>query len=382
MEYNLPPVIGPEQFARLEPQPKKKALWNLFEAFRRSPAEEEKPEQARRTPPVTAEIAPVEPTAPERTPEAPRRRRRFGASIMALLRGETAPTGAPERTRTAEPKETKEAPGDREHADTPEQTAEPTIIERAHEVGRGVLRLLTHVKEEVVAADQREQVVTPTDTEPLAEADERVRNAMRELIAPIEAYAAERGITEPAREAAQPDLAAPDHTPSGGDGDRLPEQSLRLPVLETATAVAAATAEAVMDRTAERATKRRHRLGMFAVGAATVGVLVYNWRRQRALTKEQRALKKEYKRFEREVHTNNEDHRKRIEQLEQIEVATLTQAQRQEHVHEVSRFATRQAEVIHAVAAHRHETRQATMRQHQIEYRRRVPDRVPAQSIR
>jgi hypothetical protein len=350
MEYNLPPVVTPEQSPEPESPAAKKPRWNIFEAFKKS-----EPEAA------------AEPGA-ERSAEPPKQKRRFGESIMRLLRGvEAAPEKPADTTPAAEKEPAMPRPPEQRAAAeapaTPEQAPEPSLIERAQEMGRGVLALLKRVKGEVVAADEREHVVAPTDTQPLAEADEQVREAMRELVAPIEAYAAERGIpvtldqaSEPMPEASPAPAAEQDWGGSANAGsDRLPSfTGSQAPLLETAVAAAAVAAEVMSDRF-ERRTPLRRRLGLFAVGAATVGVLIYTWHRQREIRNEQKALKKEHKRFEKEVNDYQREERQRIEELERVQVESLSQAQRQAHVHEVSRFAVSQAEAIHTVARHQEE---------------------------
>jgi hypothetical protein len=104
---------------------------------------------------------------------------------------------------------------------------------------------------------------------------------MHELIAPIEAYAAEHGIvqqSEPESAATRELSPAPAAAHSGG-GDGENPTVFRLPIFEAAMTVAAGATEYMSDKM-ERHRQRRSRLGLFAVGAATVGVLVYTWRRQ------------------------------------------------------------------------------------------------------
>jgi hypothetical protein len=216
----------------------------------------------------------------------------------------------------------------------------------------------------VLAADTQERVERPTDIQPLDEADAQVRAAMQELIAPIEAYAAERGISSDTSglRAEQPPLPAtalqPEQsTKDWGGSDTAPQPTFagRSPMLDAAFAAVTSAAEYMSDR-AERHRERHTRLGLFAVGAATVGVLVYTWRRQREIRKEQRALKKEQAHFTREMREQQQESQRHMERFEQVRVAQLSQLQRQEHVHEVSSFAVAQAEVMQTIARRREQS--------------------------
>jgi hypothetical protein len=348
MEHSLPPVAPPESPFQPELPAKKKSTWRFFEAFRKKDAEPV-PQEGMLQPKGDAQSAEA---LPDRAPEtAPAKRRRFGESVMQLLRGRAATAERPtEAIRPEQPAPVPEKP-----VAAPAETAPaPTVIERAHELGKGVLGLLKQVRREVIAVDKLERVEQPTDIQPLDEADERVRSAIKELVAPIEAYAVEHGITEETE--AEPQTASDQTTESqpepafaapGGDGEQA--FTFRIPRLEAAFSVATAAAEYLTDG-GERHRERHSRLGLFAVGAATVGVLVYNWRRQRELRREQRSIQKEHKRVEKQMAEQQQADRQRIEQLEQVHIAGLSQAQRQEHVHQVSQFAVAKAEAIRTVA--------------------------------
>ncbi|HSE61197.1 MAG TPA: hypothetical protein VLA88_02795, partial [Candidatus Saccharimonadales bacterium] len=238
MEHNLPPVV--ELTPPTNPEaPKKKARWNIFDVFKR----------------VESESVPPSDRAAETQTH-----RKFGASIIGLFRGETGLSETPVSSEEARPQR-----GDWQLARsaTLEQSIEPSIMERAQEMGRGVLRLVRKVKADVAAADQQERVAKLTDTQPLVEADEQVRAAMEALIAPIEAYAAERGITPLTTEpVTPPELATPemsvDYAPNAGH--YLPPQHRSASALEIAAAIAADTSEAVIGSVPERAAARHQRL--------------------------------------------------------------------------------------------------------------------------
>lgn len=338
---NLSPPPPTETFP--EPEAPKPKRWKLFELFRKNEEETAVVEKPLKQD-APAEHAPEKPTVTEP--------RRLAAGVLALLGGGLS---QPEERQPVPVAAVEQLPVATSEVE-PDQTF---IVERARGIGRNVLKFVNRVKVEVAAADKREQVVSPTNMQPLLEADADVRAAMQELVAPIEAYGKK---TQRAPEAAvdlgevavgQQELDA--EVPvmaEGGEAVALLTEAPADRAVEIAAAVAEGTANEILDAR-ERAQKRAgivRKVGLFALGAATMGGFVYTWRRMRQIKHEQRALERKQEQFEIEVRAHQRAEELRLQQLGQTHVEQLTQPERQEYVQEVSDFAHAQADEIRTVA--------------------------------
>lgn len=342
MESHVPPILPPERAPDYGPdQPKPR--WNVFELFKKAEA------AARET---TPRIAPE--TAPERPALKPERRK-FAAKVMALLHGAEASAPTYDASSFEEGAviaiDRPAAPSLPAAETAPQlQTAEtPLFVERAKEMGRGVLRLIGQVTQEINMADRNEHFTHITNLEPLAVADADVRAAMEELVAPIEAISA-----QPASELGA-DVVDAAVQSGGGDRELGFLNELKSPFvrsLEVAASVASIAArealevkEKVMTRTS---TLRK--AGLFALGAATTGGFVYTWNRIRDIKKEQRQLRRERKRFEAEVREVQAREERRLMEFETSNVQGMTPPERQQYVQEVSDFAHARAEEMRTTA--------------------------------
>lgn len=347
MESYAPFIAPPERAPDIEPS-KRKPRRNLFDVFKKR----DEPTGHERLRPLEApeqkhvERPPVQQVRPEHE--------RFAATVMSLLRGEALRSpAAVESDYNGEAILTAERVT--RPADSIEQTVEaaPTVaetlpfVERAKEMGRSVLRVLGRAKDEVYEADRRDHFTNPTNLEPLAAADADIRAAMEELVAPIEA------LQSPAQR--EPRDAIEAAVMSGGDHDPSVLFEPKTPLartLEVAAAVASVTAREVL-HAKERALMRTgvvRKVGVFALGAATVGGFVYTWNRLREVNREQRALRRERKRFETEVRENLAQEERRLHELEQTNVQGMTPPERRQYVEDVSEFAHKQAAEIRTVA--------------------------------
>lgn len=391
MEYT-PPIVPREHEPSLEPT-KPKARRNIFELFKRredepTPDESESPESK---PKKIAGKSEKLPPASER--------RRFAADIIMLVRGDTerqrtSPAAfATEKKPMSEQLLTEAAKAEHPpvipNVETPHvlELASLPLVERAKEMGRGVLKLLGRVKSDVSAADRSERVAMPTNLEPLAVADADVRAAMRELIAPIEEYEATHpqpavtpeGLPNP--EPGEQDTITAAVETGGGDGGgtllEAPKSSLAR-TFEVAAAVASVTAREVLE-TKERYASRVRKIGLFALGAATAGGFAYTWRRMRKLKKEQQAMRKEHKRFEAEVRAAQAKEERRLHELEQTNVSHLTRPERQQFVQEVSEFAHAQAAEIRTTAHTTEVLRPAA--EHSVRPRPDTPGAAPETTV-
>lgn len=350
MEAYVPPITPPERAPEPETEKPKQLKRNWFELFKRR-EDEPTPEQkaSPEKPDAQAEKRGEVLKAPDR--------RRFAADIMMIIRGEqlrSAPVAKPEAPVAAVEHHEKPTP----EVAKPE-VLQPPIIERAKEVGRGVLRLIGRVRGDVEAADRREHVAVPTDFEPLVAADADVRAAMQELIAPIEELELAQGhppietVADPEHDAVLDKAVGT--SPEGGDGGgpRLDvEKSPLTRTFEVVAAVAEVAAREALDAK-ERITRRMGRarkIGVFALGAASAGGFAYTWQRLRQIKKEQRELRREHQRFEAEVRAMQAAEETRLHELEATNVDTLSQPQRQQFVEEVSTFAHQQAAEIRSTA--------------------------------
>lgn len=319
-----------------------------FEDFPKPP----KPEKRRRS------------DTPEKKPETQNKnvlqepaRRRFASGVLNILKSGLNNEPNPDKQL----QQSVEKPA----APTPEAAPEDQTFaaERARNVGRSVLKFVRRLRGDVVAADKKEKVVSPTDIQPLIVADADVQAAMQELIAPIVAYGEERGIPqEEAVEMGQIAIGHSEHevavdkTPSEiGGGDGMSGETLEAPAQQAAdiaATVAESTAAEILDakERAERRTNTVRKVGVFALGAATVGGFMYTWRRIRELKRQQSKIKREQQQFEIEVRAHQKAEELKLRQFEASPVAAMNQPQRQEFVHEVSEFAHQQAAEIRNVA--------------------------------
>jgi hypothetical protein len=351
------PIAPLEQEPILEPS-KPKARRNIFELFKRQ-------EEANKTAEVTEKtkktVEKPSGRSSEKSPPA-NERRRFAADIIMLIRSDEARQRMQPTLAEPEPK------GERRTIELTQKLepieARPPVlelaalplVERAKEMGRGVLRLISRVRSDVTAADRRERVTAPTDIQPLETADADVRAAMQELIAPIEEYQASHPVLSletDTFETPKPekDTVATAIEFGGGPDPQMLEQpkSIFARTVELAAAVAGVTSREALE-VKERHTGRVRKVGLFALGASTVGGFAYTWRRMRKLKKEQREMKKEHRRFETEVREAQAQEERRLFDLEQTNVKGLTQPQRQQFVQEVSEFAHTQAAEIRTTA--------------------------------
>lgn len=348
MESFAPFPAPTERTSDSEPS-KQKSRWNFFEMFKK------RDETAGVEFSPSLEVQDIkQPARPAETAAARPEGQRFAATVMSLLRGESArpaatsevrPVPAAEAVLAAERVVRQLAAGKTaEEADQPEQ---PAFIERAKEMGRGVLRMLTRARDEVRQADAVEHFTNPTSIESLAVADADVRAAMEELVAPIEALQASAG--------REPSDAIEAAVLSGGDRDPSVLFEPKTPLartLQVAAAVAGVTAREVL-HAKERAWARTgaaRKAGLFALGAATVGGFVYTWNRLREIKKEQRDIRREHRRFEAEVREAQAKEERRLRVLETTNVQGLTPPERRQYVEEVSEFAHRQAAEIRTAA--------------------------------
>lgn len=342
MESHVPPILPPERAPDYGPdQPKPR--WNVFELFKKAEA------AARET---TPDAAPQ--TAPERPALKPERRK-FAAKVMALLHGAEAPAPTYEASSFEEGAviaiDRPAAPSLPAAETAPQlQTAEtPLFVERAKEMGRGVLRLIGQVTQEINRADRNEHFTHITNLEPLAVADADVRAAMEELVAPIEAISA-----QPASELG-PDVVDTAVQSGGGDREMAFLNELKSPFvrsLEVAASVASIAAREALDVKEKVMTRTStlRKVGLFALGAATTGGFIYTWNRIRDIKKEQRQLRREHKRFEAEVREVQAREERRLMELEMSNVQGMTPPERQQYVQEVSDFAHARAEEMRTTA--------------------------------
>ena len=349
METYVPPILPPERAPDYVPD-QQKPRRSFFELFKKQ-AEQTPISPEAKTPMVTE-------AAPER-PSLKPERRKFAATVMSLLRGEAIAAPAPAyETGVGETEAVIEldpvtAPSRTETAPLAVEapTAEaPQFIERAKEMGRGVLRLLGQVTQEIRHADEAEHFTTPTNLEPLAVADADIRAAMEELVAPIEAIQAPVATTEQAPDAVDSVVAM-----SGGDREFAFLNEAKSPfarTLEVAASVATIAAREALDVKEKVFTRTStlRKFGLFAMGAATAGGFVYTWNRLRAIKKEQREMRRERKRFETEVRAIQEREEQRLHALEASNVQGMSQPERQHYVQEVSDFAHARAEEIRTTA--------------------------------
>ncbi|HKX72489.1 MAG TPA: hypothetical protein VJM32_00565 [Candidatus Saccharimonadales bacterium] len=349
MERPAPFVAPPERVADLEPA-KQKQRWNFFEMFKKR----DEPASLESTPTAEAALGQRQDKRPDVSYIHPEHRE-FAATVMSLLRGESKRQEAAETSFSGEAvlaAERVTRPHAGEAVAAPEfippvQVEQIPFVERAKEMGRGVLRMISRTRDEVTQADGAEPSVNPTDLEPLAVADADVRAAMEELVAPIEALQA------PMQSAPGDSIEAA--VLSGGDRDPSILFEPKTPLartLQVAAAVASVTAREVL-HAKERALSRTgmaRKMGLFALGAATVGGFVYTWNRMRDIKKEQREMRRDHKRFEAEVREAQAKEERRLHELEETNVQRLSQPERQQYVEQVSEFAHKQASEIRTAA--------------------------------
>lgn len=317
--------------------------------------------------------------------------RRLAATVMALLHGESGYTREPVFDAAAHVAEAVieldpvTAPSRTEIVAVPEAPVieAPQFIERAKEMGRGVLRLIGRVKQEVHAADVYEQSISPTNLEPLAVADADIRAAMEELVAPIEAIETPLAIAGVGQGEHTIDAAV---QYAGGDrevGFLAEPKSPFARTLEVAASVATVAAREALD-VKEKVFARTsvlRKAGLFALGAATAGGFAYTWDRIRSIKKEQRDLRREHKRFEVEVRAAQGREEHRLHELEVSNVQSMTRPERQQYVQEVSEFAHKRAEEIRTTARLREVVRmpEYTLEDSQYEAPRHTYERPGAQ---
>lgn len=291
-------------------------------------------------------------------------RRRFASGVLGILR----------KGLNSEPSPDKPAqePLKKSSISTPETKPEDQtfMVERARSVGRSVLKFVRRLQGDVEAADKKEKVISPTDIQPLVVAEADVKAAMQELIAPIIAYGEERGI--PQEDIAdigqiavgEKEVESVNHeqSPDHGGGDGFKGEVIEAPskyAADIAASVAESTAAEILDakERAEKRTNTVRKIGVFALGAATVGGFMYTWRRIRELKRQQEKLKREQQHFEIEVRAHQKAEELRLQQFEATSISEMNQPQRQEFVHEASQFAHQQAAEIRSVANHSQENR-------------------------
>jgi|GEM_PF-6800853 len=350
MEAPKLPFYSPEKAAA--PEPTTERRWKIFDVFKRDSFEQQ--------PDTTEAKKPTTESNPEQHHE--QRRRTVGKKIMDFLRGER-------REKVNEtPQQTVEQAT--VSAKAPEVALQPPIVERAKAIGHNVLQLIKRITGEVQEADKQEQAPSPVDIEPLVEAETDVRSAMRELLAPVLAVEIPRAVFNSlagdhkespqetfdfaAEKTDMPATQSPDFEHSrefeqaSSDGPSMPEQH---PII-LASRIAESVARAIVERhnaPTERNLKLK-KVGIFALGAVTLGGFLHTWRRIREVKQEQRELRKEYKRFEAEVRQTQEAEAAKLRALEQTHVEDLSRRQRQHYVDEVSEFAHEQANEIREVA--------------------------------
>jgi hypothetical protein len=343
MESYVPPILPPERAPDNGPdQPKPR--WNVFELFKKAEAAAASPEVGRTH-------------APEQAPERPAlkpERRKFAAKVMELSRVTESSVPAYEAATFEEdaviaidrgPRAVQAEVAAMREAPMPETVQ---FVERAKEMGRGVLRLIGRVTQEVNRADNFEHVTRVTDLEPLAAADADVRAAMEELVAPIEAISTSEAT-------AAPGDAIDAAVQSGGDREFSFLNELKTPFarsLEVAASVASVAAREALEVKEKvlTSTGAIRKVGLFALGAATAGGFAYTWNRIREMKKEQRQLRRERKRFEAEVRDAQAREERRLHELEESNVQGMTQPERQQYVQDVSDFAHARAEEIRTTA--------------------------------
>lgn len=356
MENYTPPIREPEKPP--VPEPTKPKRWNLFELFKKQ-EEQPKQEKAEQKPEVKSANKHTE-AAPEKALAAPERRR-FGAKVLAFLRGEKTPAEqVPDQSFPQVAAEQLAQP-----PAAPEAAPKPVIIERAKAMGRNVLNLIRRVKTDVQDADSLDISEKPIDTTPLDEADIDVRDAMEELVVPhltpeipapnapklmpnIE-FTKESSDSPPASETTAPD---PDGSNFMEAGDGPAEPLERTRALDVAVAAVMASEALHAKEKLRKHTGQIRKIGLFALGAATAAGFVYTWHRMRQIKKEQRAIRQEHKKFEAEVRQTQAVETRRIHELERVNVERLTNPARQQYVQEVSEFAHHEAGEIREIARH------------------------------
>ncbi|HET9412067.1 MAG TPA: hypothetical protein VFO38_04425 [Candidatus Saccharimonadales bacterium] len=357
METLGPPVAPPESAPKKNAAPLRLRTPNVFELFKKIDSPEVNIPRPR-------EAEAIE------NPVLSARRRRLALEVMRIIKGE-----APQPTQSAEAlwqPLAQQAAQEGVATAVVEVTPKPYLIERAKGIGRNVLNLVQRVRSDVVDADIREAVPVPTDITPLAEADSDVRSAMRELIAPIEQYQAQHPQPKEQLSAAA-ELSPETQEPTIGFEANEP----LVQNYETAVTAAVSIAKEAVE------TKERFRqgvtlvrkVGLFALGAATVGGFAYTWHRMRQLKKEQRAQRREHKKFEAEVRAIQTEQEQQLHTLQQKNAVSMAQTQRQEYVEQVSQFAHQQAVEIRTVA------RAAEVMQTQTAVQERHPTSQPVRRV-
>jgi hypothetical protein len=318
MEHSSPPINKDPRPVEAEAPKPPKPRWGFFELFGAKPSvERSEAKTAKNTEKVDVKEAKSEASVAK--PKS------LGEKLLGLLgstnTAETPPSESPEAKSEAISSPEPKTP------ETPEAkvTIVDKVVEGARNIGGGVLRLIGRAREQVEAADAKEPGVAPTDVEPLAKAEAKVETAMDEL-----------------------DQAAETASQSGGGDFDMPIWQLRAQQ-EAAALYTQREVGRAIEAEVKRQTRRNrvHQTGALAVVSALfLGTEMYTWSKMRKMRKEQKlAEKRDFKQQEEILEKTHQ-----IEELERRQVNVMDRAQRQEYVHEVSSYASAQAEHIQEAA--------------------------------